>query len=103
MYWTPAQMLAHMTVNGASLRTGDLYGSGTVSGAQPDQCGSLMELSWNGDRPVMTSNGPRGFLENGDVVVIRATAPAPAGRITLAEVNGQIVGAAATSRTLTAL
>ncbi|HZV27358.1 MAG TPA: fumarylacetoacetate hydrolase family protein, partial [Acidothermaceae bacterium] len=103
MYWTPAQMLAHMTVNGASLRTGDLYGSGTVSGAQPDQCGSLMELSWNGDRPVMTSNGPRGFLENADVVVIRATAPAPAGRITLAEVNGQIVGAAAISRTFTAL
>ena len=69
MYWTPAQMLAHMTVNGASLRTGDLYGSGTVSGARPDQCGSLMELSWNGERPVMTGKGPRAFLEDGDVVV----------------------------------
>ena len=91
MYWTPAQMLAHLTVNGASLRTGDLYGSGTVSGEQPDQCGSLMELSWNGERPVITANGPRGFLEDGDVVVIRATAPSSAGRITMAEVSGQIV------------
>jgi fumarylacetoacetase len=90
MYWTPAQMLAHMTVNGASLRTGDLYGSGTVSGAQPDQCGSLMELTSNGQEPVMTGAGPRGFLADGDSVVIRATAPSPAGRITLAEVSGQI-------------
>jgi fumarylacetoacetase len=92
MYWTPAQMLAHMTVNGASLRTGDLYASGTVSGPQPDQCGSLMELSWNGERSVMTGKGPRTFLADGDVVVIRATAPAAAGRITLGEVSGQIVG-----------
>ena len=92
MYWTPAQMLAHMTVNGASLRIGDLYGSGTVSGAQPDQCGSLMELSSNGQLPVMTGKGPRAFLADGDTVVMRATAPSPAGRINLAEVNGQIVG-----------
>jgi fumarylacetoacetase len=91
MYWTPAQMLAHMTVNGASLRTGDLYASGTVSGPRPDQYGSLMELSWNGERPVMTGNGPRTFLADGDVVLIRATAPSPAGRITLGEVRGQIV------------
>lgn len=92
MYWTPAQMLAHMTVNGASLRTGDLYASGTVSGSQPDQCGSLMELSWNGQLPVMTGKGPRAFLADGDVVVIRATAPSAAGRIDLGVVSGQIVG-----------
>lgn len=91
MYWTPAQMLAHMTVNGASLRTGDLYASGTVSGVRADQRGSLMELSWNGEQPVMTGEGPRTFLADGDVVVIRATAPAAAGRITLGEVSGQIV------------
>ena len=91
MYWTPAQMLAHMTVNGASLRTGDLYASGTVSGVRADQRGSLMELSWNGEQPVMTGKGPRTFLADGDVVVIRATAPAAAGRITLGEVSGQIV------------
>jgi fumarylacetoacetase len=85
-------MLAHMTVNGASLRTGDLYASGTVSGPQPDQCGSLMELSLNGQREVQTAHGPRTFLEDGDTVVIRATAPSAAGRITLAAVSGQIVG-----------
>ena len=99
MYWTPAQMLAHMTVNGASVRTGDLYASGTVSGPRADQYGSLMELSWNGERSVLTGKGPRTFLADGDVVVIRATAPSPAGRITLGEVSGQIVGAAATSST----
>jgi fumarylacetoacetase len=103
MYWTPAQMLAHMTVNGASLRTGDLYASGTVSGAQPNQCGSLMELSWNGQLPVMTSKGPRAFLADGDVVVIRATAPSSAGPIALGEVAGEIVAAAAKSGTSTAL
>jgi len=51
MYWTPAQMLAHLTVNGASLRTGDLFASGTISGERADQYGSLLELSWNGERP----------------------------------------------------
>ena len=91
-YWTPAQMLAHMTVNGARLRTGDLYGSGTVSGAHPDQWGSLMELSSNGQQPVSTGKGPRGFLKDGDVIVIRATAPAKAVRITLGEVSGEIIG-----------
>ena len=48
MYWSPAQMLAHMTVNGASLRTGDLFASGTISGDERDQRGSFLELSWGG-------------------------------------------------------
>ena len=100
MYWTPAQMLAHMTVNGASLRTGDLYASGTVSGPRADQYGSLMELSWNGERSVMTGNGPRTFLADDDVVVIRATAASVAGRLTLGEVRGQIAGGAAASSTV---
>ena len=52
MYYTPAQMLAHLTVNGASLRTGDLFGSGTISGPEPDQRGSLLELTWNGTEPL---------------------------------------------------
>jgi fumarylacetoacetase len=92
MYWTPAQMLAHLTVNGASLRTGDLYASGTVSGTRADQFGSLIELSWNGERSVMTDKGPRTFLADDDVVVIRATAPSSARRIALGEVSGQVVG-----------
>ncbi|HWF42872.1 MAG TPA: fumarylacetoacetate hydrolase family protein [Acidothermaceae bacterium] len=92
MYWTPAQMLTHMTVNGARLRTGDLYASGTVSGPNADQCGSLMELSWNGERSVLTGRGLRTFLADDDVVVMHATAPSPVGPVTLGEVSGQIVG-----------
>ena len=57
MYWTPAQMLAHMTVNGASLRTGDLFASGTVSGPEPDQRGWLLELSWGGAEPLALADG----------------------------------------------
>ncbi|KPC74988.1 hypothetical protein ADL27_50200, partial [Streptomyces sp. NRRL F-6602] len=69
MYWTAAQMLAQTTVNGASLRTGDLYGSGTVSGAEAGQRGSLLELTWNGERPLKLGSGERSFLEDGDEVV----------------------------------
>ncbi|MDP9092526.1 MAG: fumarylacetoacetase [Actinomycetota bacterium] len=92
MYWTPAQMLAHMTVNGASLRTGDVFASGTVSGPEPRQRGSLLELSWNGTEPIDLGGGAtRRFLEDGDEVVITASAPAPNGRISLGEVAGRVV------------
>ncbi len=92
MYWSPAQMLAHLTVNGASLRTGDLFASGTVSGTARDERGSLLELTWNGSEPVELADGTtRGFLEDGDTVVLRATAPATGGgRIALGEVRGTI-------------
>ena len=80
MYWTAAQQLAHMTVNGASLRTGDLYASGTVSGPAKDQRGSLIELSWDGTEPLELPDGTtRTFLENGDVVTLTATAPGTGG------------------------
>ncbi|HEY4603375.1 MAG TPA: fumarylacetoacetase, partial [Blastococcus sp.] len=96
MYWTPAQQLAHLTVNGASLRTGDLFASGTVSGPARDQYGSLLELSWNGATPLtMADGGSRAFLEDGDVVSITATAPGPDGaRIGFGEVTGLICPAA---------
>ena len=88
MYWSPAQMLAHLTVNGASLRTGDLFASGTISGDDRDQRGSFLELSWGGQEPF---GDGRTFLEDGDEVVIRATAPgALGGRIALGEVAGRI-------------
>ncbi|SNT47465.1 fumarylacetoacetate hydrolase [Streptosporangium subroseum] len=95
MYWTPDQMLAHMTVNGASLRTGDLYASGTVSGAEPGERGSLIELTWNGTEPLKLPDGSaRAFLEDGDTVTITATAPGPGGAvITLGEVSGTVVPA----------
>jgi fumarylacetoacetase len=92
MYWTAAQQLAHMTVNGASLRTGDLYGSGTVSGPEPAQRGSLLELTWNGRDPLDLPDGKRTFLEDGDTVTLAAWAPGPGGaRVGLGEVTGTIV------------
>src|SRR5688572_28930829 len=57
MYWTVAQQLAHLTVNGASLRTGDLFASGTVSGPDPGQRGCLLELTWNGSEPMQLADG----------------------------------------------
>ena len=95
MYWSPAQMLAHMTVNGASLRTGDLFASGTVSGPERDQRGSFLELSWGGREPFGGPDSQRTFLEDGDTVTLRATAPgALGGRIALGEVTGTITPAA---------
>lgn len=92
MYWSAAQMLAHMTVNGASLRTGDLFASGTISGDERDQRGSFLELSWGGQEPF--GEGQRTFLEDGDTVTIRASAPGElGGRIALGEVTGTVVPA----------
>jgi fumarylacetoacetase len=97
MYWSPAQMLAHMTVNGASLRTGDLFASGTISGDGREQRGSLLELSWGGREPFLVGGAesrPRTFLEDGDEVTLCATAPGTAGgRITLGEVTGRVLPA----------
>ncbi|GLW11916.1 fumarylacetoacetase [Microtetraspora sp. NBRC 13810] len=92
MYWTPDQMLAHLTVNGASLRTGDLFAGGTVSGPEHGQRGSMLELSWNGAEPVKLPGGEtRAFLHDGDVVTISATAPGPDGTvIALGEVSGTV-------------
>ena len=92
MYWTAAQQLAHTTVNGARLRTGDFYASGTVSGPEPDGRGSLIELSWNGERPIKLPDGTtRSFLADGDEIVISASAPGPDGaRIGFGEVTGRI-------------
>jgi fumarylacetoacetase len=94
MYWSPAQMLAHLTVNGASLRTGDLYASGTVSGPEPGTRGSFLELSWGGREPFEAGGQKRAFLEDGDEVVLRASAPGADGtRIALGEVRGRVEAA----------
>jgi fumarylacetoacetase len=96
MYWSPAQMLAHMTVNGARARTGDLFASGTISGPDRDQRGAFIELTWGGAEPVVVRGEPRSFLEDGDEVVITATAPGTGGgRIGFGEVRGTIIPAIA--------
>jgi fumarylacetoacetase len=71
-YWTVAQLVAHHTVNGCNLRSGDLLGTGTLSGPRADQAGSLLELSQGGKQPVRLPNGEsRRFLEDGDTVILR--------------------------------
>ncbi|WP_024795659.1 fumarylacetoacetase [Tomitella biformata] len=83
MYWSPAQMLAHTTVNGASSRTGDLFASGTISGPEKAERGAFIELTWGGAEPVEVAGEQRTFLEDGDTIAISATAPG---------VNGQRIG-----------
>ncbi|GGL02941.1 fumarylacetoacetate hydrolase family protein [Mangrovihabitans endophyticus] len=94
MYWTAAQQLAHLTVNGARVRTGDLYASGTVSGSRRDQAGSFLELTWNGTEPVTLADGSRrGFLLDGDTVTIHGVAAGADGAdIGLGSVSGTVVG-----------
>ncbi len=96
MYWAPSQLLAHLTVNGASLRVGDLFASGTVSGREHDSLGSLLELTENGTRVLDLGTGGRlGYLADGDVVTITGWAPGPdGGRVTLGEVSGRILPSA---------
>ncbi|MFE3959629.1 fumarylacetoacetase [Nocardia sp. NPDC059091] len=94
MYWSAPQMLAHLTVNGASTRTGDLFASGTISGADRGERGSLMEMSWGGTEPIELNGVQRTFLQDGDEVVITATAPASGGgHLELGEVRGRITKA----------
>ena len=94
MYWTPAQQLAHITVNGASTRPGDLFASGTVSGPEPGTEGSLLEATWGGERPIELPDGTtRAFLLDGDRVVLRGWAGGDTRpRIGLGEVAGTVIG-----------
>jgi fumarylacetoacetase len=88
LYWTMPQQLAHATSNGASVRTGDLMASGTISGAERGSEGSLIELTRNGAEPLRLADGSeRTFLEDGDEVVLRGRA---ANGVELGEVRGRI-------------
>ena len=94
-YWTIAQLVAHHTVNGCNLRSGDLFGSGTLSGPSPDQGGSLLELSQGGQRQLQLSNGEtRTFLEDGDSVILRGHCARPGfRRIGFGECSGTVLPA----------
>lgn len=89
-YWTPSQMLAHLTSNGAAVRTGDLFASGTVSGPGDDERGCLLELTRGGAVPLPDGST---WLTDGTEVTVRASAPSTSGgRLQLGEVSGRIVG-----------
>ena len=95
MYWNVAQQLAHATANGAVTRPGDLYASGTISGSAPHSQGSLIELAWNGERPIALADGEkRTFLEDGDEIVLRGWCEKRgARRIGFGSASGRVVPA----------
>jgi fumarylacetoacetase len=92
LYWTPAQLIAHATVNGASVRPGDLFASGTISGRDHrTQAGCLMELSWRGEEPFNLPTGERRtFLEDGDAVTLRGWAGVGDTRVGFGELTGTV-------------
>jgi fumarylacetoacetase len=91
-WWTVSQMVTHHTVNGCNLEPGDLFGSGTQSGAKPDEAGSLLELSGGGKRPITLAGGEqRTFLEDGDRVIFHAWCERPPfRRIGFGELTGTV-------------
>jgi fumarylacetoacetase len=95
MYWTVAQLVAHHTSNGCNLRPGDLLGSGTISGPEPESRGSLIERTWRGRDPIKLPNGEsRTFLADGDEVIMRAHCERPGfARIGFGDCSGMVVPA----------
>lgn len=94
LYWTMRQQLAHHTVNGCNARPGDLMASGTISGPTEANYGSMLELSWRGEKPVpLPGDQNRSFLENGDRVIMRGYAQGDGYRIGFGTAEGQVLPA----------
>jgi fumarylacetoacetase len=92
LYWSMAQQLAHHTVSGCNTRVGDLMGSGTISGSTSDSFGSLLELAWNGQRPLALPGGAtRSFLEDGDEVIMTGWCQGDVYRVGFGEVRGEVL------------
>ena len=94
MYWTIAQQLAHHTVNGCPVNSGDMMGSGTISGPTKDSFGSMLELTWRGQNPIKLSDGTeRKFINDHDTVIMRAYCQNDNVRIGFGECTGKILPA----------
>ncbi|KAL1921568.1 uncharacterized protein VTP21DRAFT_11284 [Calcarisporiella thermophila] len=94
MYWSIFQQLAHHSVNGCNMRTGDLCGTGTISGPTEDSFGSMLELSWSGQRDVKCGATTRKFIEDGDAVRIVGYCQSKDGfRVGFGECTGKILPA----------
>lgn len=92
LYWSVQQQLTHHTVNGCNLRTGDLLASGTISGPAPGSYGSMLELSWNGEKPLRLNSGAyRTFVEDGDTIRMQAFARQGGVRVGFGEVSNKII------------
>lgn len=94
MYWNISQQLAHHTINGCNIQTGDMYASGTISGPSPGSFGSLLELTWNGEKRLHLAEGvERTFIEDGDTVIIKGHGDKDGIRIGFGDCTGKILPA----------
>jgi fumarylacetoacetase len=94
MYWNMAQQLAHHTSNGCNIQVGDMYASGTISGPSPDSYGSMLEISWQGKKPITMPNGTeRKFILDNDTVIMRGYCEKEGVRIGFGECSGKILPA----------
>ena len=94
MYWSIVQQLTHHTVTGCNMRTGDLCGTGTISGPTADSYGSMLELTWRGEKPIALPNGEtRKFLQDGDTVTMKGYCQGEGFRVGFGEVTGKILPA----------
>ncbi len=92
LYWSINQQLAHQTVNGCNVKVGDVYGSGTISGSEESSFGSLLELTWNGQKPIELQDGSRRtFLEDFDTVILKGICDNGSIKFGLGEVKAQIL------------
>lgn len=92
MYWNMSQQLAHHTVNGCNVLSGDMMGSGTISGPTPDTYGSMLELSWKGSKPVKLNDGSeRKFIEDNDTVIMRGYCKKKDRRIGFGEIRTKLL------------
>jgi fumarylacetoacetase len=94
MYWNMSQQLAHHTSNGCNIKIGDLMASGTISGKEPNSYGSMLELSWGGQKPITLQNGEkRTFIEDFDTVIMRGYCEKDLIRVGFGEVRSQLLPA----------
>ena len=92
MYWNMSQQLAHHTVNGCPVNSGDMMGSGTISGPDPSSYGSMLELSWKGEKPIKLKDGSeRKFIEDNDTVIMRGYCEGKDRRIGFGEVRTKLL------------
>ncbi len=94
MYWNVKQQVAHHTGNGCNLQVGDMYGSGTISGPEKEEYGSMLELTWRGEHPIQMKDGTeRKFIQDGDTVIMRGYSEKNGVRVGFGEVKAKVLPA----------
>jgi len=94
LYWNIVQQLTHHTVTGCNMRTGDLCGTGTISGPTKDSFGSMLELTWRGEKPITLPNGEtRKFLQDGDTVAMKGYCQGDGYRVGFGDVSAKVLPA----------